>query len=220
MRGLCSRQVLNKIREFKSGSVFSWRDVAIPRFSAGTVQRALSRLEAQSKIKRYSQGMYYLPKETLVGPSRASDEAVLQKLLLEKRARDQASFGNERIRINRLIPVGATLFYEMGLTTQVPVQKSFIAPVRFSGNSKALKVVTVPMEKYQDLSDSELKSYLALVSLYKIGNESSAEVALAFKRFLKINFISRSCLRDICTRLGGQKGRKAIRNLEFVFHLN
>ncbi len=82
----------------------------IPRFSAGTVQRALSRLEAQSKIKRYSQGMYYLPKETLVGPSRASDEAVLQKLLLEKRARDQASFGNERIRINRLIPVGSNAF--------------------------------------------------------------------------------------------------------------
>lgn len=216
MRGMCSRQVINKIGEFKAGSVFSWRDVQIPRFSAGAVQRALSRLESQSKIKRRTRGVYYVPTETLVGPRRVSDEVVLQKLLLEKRARDADFFGDERVRINRLIPVGATLFYEIGLTTQVPVRKSFIAPVRFPGDSKALKVSLAPMEKYQDLTDSEVRAYLALADLNKIGNEAMSDVVRAFERYIEKQSIGRKRLRDICARLGGQKGRSAMKNLELV----
>lgn len=215
MRGLCSSQVIKNIEDIGAGRVFSWRDVQVEKFSSEAVKRVLSRLESASKIRRRGRGLYYVPVLTLVGPGRVSDEAFLSKLILERRARDFSVFGSERVQINRLIAVGATLFHEIGLTTQVPAQKSFIGPFAFRG-SRTLKVSRVVMEKYQDLSDAELKSYLALVDLDRVGNESMSEVAWSYARYIKTEAISAKRLREICTILGGQKGRRGLSNLEFV----
>lgn len=215
MRGLCSRQVMKNIEGIGAGRVFSWRDVQVEKFSSDAVRRVLSRLENESKIKRRGRGLYYVPVSTLVGPGRISDEALLSKLLIEKRARDFSAFGNERVQINRLIPVGASLFYEIGLTTQVPARKTFIAPISFPG-SRTLKVSMVPMEKYQYLSNAEVKAYLALVDLDRVGNESVSEVARSYARYIQTESISPKRLREICIIFGGKKGRRGLTNIEFV----
>lgn len=211
-----SRQISNKIEAFEPGRPFSWRDIEVPGASMSAVQRVLSRLEARSKIKRGGRGIYYIPAQTIVGPRRLPDEALLEKLLLEKRARDKGVFGDERRLINRAIPIGSALFYEIGLTTQVPVRKAFIAPVRLPEESKSLKVSQVPMERYQDLSDNELKAWLALVDLDKVTNESRTEIARSFARYIRSVEVPRKRLRSISTKIGGQKGRKALKNLEYV----
>jgi hypothetical protein len=216
MKRPCSKQIARKIGDLKAGSVFTWRDFENAESSPGAIKRALSRLESEQKIRRRTRGVYFVPSETVLGPRRIPDEHLLEKLLLEKRARDESSFGDERVRINRLVPVGAALFYELGLTTQVPARKTFISSVAFPEESRSLRVQQVPMEKYKDLSDPELRAYLALVDLNKVSNESPAEVARAYVRYLRSERISRKRLRAITAELGGQKGRRALKNLEFV----
>src|SRR5687767_8336610 len=46
--------------------------------------KALSRLAEQGAIQRVRKGVYYVPKETLLGPSRPSEPAMVRKVLSGK----------------------------------------------------------------------------------------------------------------------------------------
>lgn len=72
--------------------------------------KALARLAAQGEVRRLRKGVYYMPKPTLLGESRPSQPALIQKLL-EHRAR----------------PTGLTAANLLGLTTQLPARAEYVA---------------------------------------------------------------------------------------------
>jgi hypothetical protein len=74
------------------------------------VSRALARLAAQGAIQRVRKGVYYAPKETLLGPSRPLEPALVSKIL-GPRAR----------------PTGVTAANLLGLTTQVAGSAEYAA---------------------------------------------------------------------------------------------
>ena len=70
--------------------------------------KALARLAANGHLTRVAKGLYAAPKETLLGPSRPSELAVLQKTM----------DGSAR-------PTGATAANLLGVSTQVPARAEF-----------------------------------------------------------------------------------------------
>jgi hypothetical protein len=77
--------------------------------SAGAVSKALSRLEASGHIKRVAKGVYYVPKQTLLGESRPSAPNVVAKALP-----------------GRVRPRGVTAANLLGLSTQVAAKAELI----------------------------------------------------------------------------------------------
>ncbi len=71
--------------------------------------RALARLAEKGLLKRVAKGLYYAPKETLLGLSQPSALAVLQETMA----------GNAR-------PTGATAANLLGVSTQVPARAEFV----------------------------------------------------------------------------------------------
>jgi hypothetical protein len=84
----------------------------IPGVSIPAASRALSRLAASGAIVRARKGVYYVPRDTLLGPSRPA-AARLTERILEGRAR----------------PTGTTAAHLLGLTTQMPAQPEYAAYV-------------------------------------------------------------------------------------------
>lgn len=75
---------------------------------AGAVSQALSRLAKEGVVRRVRKGVYYRPKRTVIGESKASSIALSLKLL--------ASGAR---------PTGITAAQTLGLTSQVPAVQSF-----------------------------------------------------------------------------------------------
>jgi hypothetical protein len=75
---------------------------------AGAVSQALSRLAKEGVVRRLRRGIYYRPKQTVIGESKASS-AALSSRLLASGAR----------------PTGLTAAQTLGFTTQVSAEPSF-----------------------------------------------------------------------------------------------
>jgi hypothetical protein len=212
MKLLASRIILNEIMKMTPGKAFSWRDLTGLDLSHARIRAELARLAQSGTIKRGSRGVYYVPAESWVGPAPLSDEQVVSKLLQEKREKDRAAFGDDRIEINRLVPIGGTLFYETGLTTQVPARKEYRSSFAYS--SPTLLVRQIQMEKYRDLSDAEVRAWLGLVRVKAVSNEKFEDVLSLFYEFLLSARVTIERLRSIASLMGGLDGRRALRNLE------
>jgi hypothetical protein len=212
MKLLASRLILNEINKMTPGKPFSWRDLTGLDLDEPRIRAELARLARSGKITRGSRGVYYVPAESWVGPVTLSDEQIVSKMLQQKRESDRAAFGNDRTEINRLVPVGGTLFYETGLTTQVPARKEYRSSFAYS--SPTLLVRQVQMEKYRELSDVEVRAWLALVGLKSIANEKFENVLWLFYEFLLSTRVTIQRLRSIAAQIGGYDGRRALRNLE------
>ena len=74
----------------------------------GAVSQALSRMSREGLIRRVRKGIYYRPRQTVVGESKVSPAAMSIKLL-SKDAR----------------PTGLTAAHVLGLTTQNPARPSY-----------------------------------------------------------------------------------------------
>lgn len=100
-------------------SIWTYEDFT--GLETGAVSKALSRLTKEGLLRRLRKGMYYRPKQTIIGESRVSSVALGAKLL---------SSGAR--------PTGITAAQALGLTNQVPAIPSFAiskndAPVNLPG---------------------------------------------------------------------------------------
>jgi hypothetical protein len=104
-RGSAAAAALKRL-EAAPGSLITAADV--PGATPAAASKALSRLAQQGSIQRVRKGLYYMPKETLLGTSHPSESAVIQKVL-GARAR----------------PTGLTAANILGMSTQMPAQPEF-----------------------------------------------------------------------------------------------
>jgi|LSQX01.1.fsa_nt_gb hypothetical protein len=101
--------VASAVRQAVMGSsdrIWTYADFA--DLEMGAVSQALSRLSREGLIKRVRKGVYYRPKQTVLGESKASPAAVSARLL---------STGAR--------PTGLTAANALGLTTQNPARPSY-----------------------------------------------------------------------------------------------
>lgn len=137
----CSATTLALTQARKSpGTLLSPRDVKGTTPSAAS--RAFSRLAERGAVKRAAKGLYYAPKATLLGPSQASQFAILQK---------QAAHNSR--------PTGATAANMLGVSTQIPARAELA--LYASAKPKHSSSATITLRKTQGCKSAKLKDISA-----------------------------------------------------------
>ena len=110
---LCTIRTMNittsiktKVARIDTGEVFTYDTLSIPQSRFSAAAKALSRLVANGVIKRYKNGMYYKPKQTVFGELKPREEVLLKNYLFEN---------DKQIAY----VTGVRLYNQFGLTTQV-----------------------------------------------------------------------------------------------------
>jgi uncharacterized protein DUF6088 len=111
----------------------------LPAVSASAASKALSRLAQAGTIKRVRKGVYYIPKETLLGTSEPSRPGVTQKVLAGK-AR----------------PTGLTAASHLGLTTQMARQTELaVYATALPNGVTAARTTLRPRSRRQELDSTD-----------------------------------------------------------------
>lgn len=139
------------------------------------VSQALSRLARNDELQRVRKGVYYRPKQTIIGISKASETALATKVLSTDAG---------------LRPAGITAAQVLGMTTQNPVQTTYAvsrskAPTGLPG----IKVKTRRPSMSIDLSPTEAA---ILEFLRDRGQTSELSPEQTVKRLLGVVIAGRS----------------------------
>lgn len=109
VRNKREKSVASLVREAISNSADKiWTYTDFTGMQTAAVSQALSRLYREGLVQRIHKGVYYRPKQTVLGESKVSSAALSSKLLSS----------NAR-------PTGCTAARVLGLSTQVPVEASY-----------------------------------------------------------------------------------------------
>lgn len=100
-------QVIKDIGGIEPGKMFTYQALSAWRTSPEGTTKAMSRLVSCGQVRRYSKGVFYRPRQGVLGEVRPSDNEKI-KLYLDD---------NEKL-IGYI--TGLSLYNRMGLTTQVP----------------------------------------------------------------------------------------------------
>ena len=141
---LCTIRTMNitssiktKVARIDTGEVFTYDTLSIPQSKFSAAAKALSRLVANGVIKRYKNGMYYKPKQTVFGELKPREDVLLENYLFE----------NDK-QIAYI--TGVRLYNQLGLTTQVS------NVVRLASMDKEIKT------KIGNLTIKPAKSYVPI----------------------------------------------------------
>ena len=129
--------IKTKVARIDTGEVFTYDTLSIPQSEFSAAAKALSRLVANGVIKRYKNGMYYKPKQTVFGELKPREDVLLKNYLFE----------NDK-QIAYI--TGVRLYNQLGLTTQVP------NVVRLASKDKEIKT------KIGNLIIKPAKSYVTI----------------------------------------------------------
>ena len=83
-------------------------ELNIPNMSNSSIRMRLSRLNASGKVIKHSQGVYYIPKNTILGASKISTEEVLNKKYVNSKNNYYGFYS------------GLSFYNLIGIATQIP----------------------------------------------------------------------------------------------------
>lgn len=165
MRPKVEQHISDQIDTLENGAIF-FVDDFLEFGTSESVKKALLRLEEKQKIKRLSHGIYYKPKlSKIIGELIPSIEDIANAIA----RRDHA----------RIIPTGAFAENILGLTTQVPMNFTFLtdgaARLIKIGNRKINFKSTVP----KNLATKGKISTLVIQALKQIKKDNVDEIILS-----------------------------------------
>lgn len=136
-----SKKIKDKIEQMKPGYTFTYKqlDLQSEEYSAGT--KAIERLIKDGVIKRLSTGIFYIPKKSIFGELKPSDEELIKPYLFNK--------NNKRIAYI----TGTSFYNSIGLTTQIP------RIIKIASRDKKVYISTknvraTPVKSYVDVTNS------------------------------------------------------------------
>lgn len=174
MKKNASEIIKEKLELLGPGSTISYKDFKGVSFI--TLAKALSRLVESGKLIRVRKGIYYYPKETVLGKTVPKSEDILSKLNWN----------------DSLYPfaAGATFgSYALGLTTQVPAEKVLIGDYT-TNRSVSLMGTTYrtrrrPIRHLKNLTPKEFYTLETIRILKNIPGTAISEVLKGIIKLLK-----------------------------------
>ncbi len=136
-----SKKIKEKIAKLKPGCTFNYQqlDLLPEEYSAGA--KAIERLVKEGVIKRLSTGIFFIPKKSIFGELKPSDEELIKPYLFNKNG----------VRIAYI--TGLSFYNSIGLTTQVPrVIKIASRDKRIYISTKNVKAT--PVKSYADVTEA------------------------------------------------------------------
>ncbi|AFK04319.1 hypothetical protein Emtol_3189 [Emticicia oligotrophica DSM 17448] len=154
-------QVLSKIKKANRGSVFFIENF-LAKNNADAVRKALERLVKSGELQRVATGIYVRPeKDPVLGYVSPSIETIIRAIA----KRDKA----------RIIPTGIYALNRLGLTSQVPMNISYLT----DGSARKVKIgkrtIVFKRTSPKNLATQGEISTLAIQALRSIGKDKVKE---------------------------------------------
>lgn len=184
-------------------------ELSIPEISYDNLRKQLSRYNSQGIIEKYSQGVYYIPKETILGKSTLSINDVIYRKYISD---DNEIYG---------FFSGLSFYNKLGITTQVP----FIYEIVTNKEKSRVRKITLKNKKIilrKPYATINRNNYLEAQFLEFINNANINDIndnIDILKKYIKDNNLNKNIILDLITNYPSKTSKKLIESrllYEFV----
>ena len=143
-----AQAVESSVMNMPAGRIFGYNELPSYSDSPEAVVKAMGRMVAKKRVRRFAKGKFYVPKEGVLGKRKPSDEELIRSYLYKN--------GKLRGYIT-----GIALYNSLGLTTQIPkVIKIACNGGRQEKDLGTIKIETVVSRALVEEDKTKLLQYL------------------------------------------------------------
>jgi hypothetical protein len=184
-------------------------ELVIPEISYDNLRKQLSRYNSQGIIEKYSQGVYYIPKETILGKSTLSINDVIYRKYISD---DNEIYGYFS---------GLSFYNKLGITTQVP----FVYEIVTNKEKSRVRKITLKNKKIilrKPYATINRNNYLEAQFLEFINNANINDIndnIDILKKYIKDNNLNKNIILDLITNYPSKTSKRLIESrllYEFV----
>jgi hypothetical protein len=184
-------------------------ELSIPEISYDNLRKQLSRYNSQGILEKYSQGVYYIPKETILGRSTLSIDDVINRKYITN---DNDIYG---------FYSGLSFYNKLGISTQVP----FVYEIVTNKEKSRVREITLKNQKIilrKPYVIINKNNYLENQFLDFINNVNSNDLndnIDVLKKYIKDNNLNKNVILDLITYYPSKTSKKLIESrllYEFV----
>jgi len=185
-------------------------ELSIPEISYDNLRKQLSRYNSQGIIEKYSQGVYYIPKETILGKSTLSINDVIYRKYISD---DNEIYG---------FFSGLSFYNKLGITTQVP----FVYEIVTNKEKSRVRKITLKNKKIilrKPYATINRDNYLEAQFLEFINNANINDIndnIDILKKYIKDNNLNKNIILDLITNYPSKTSKRLIESrllYEFVW---
>ena len=198
------------LKKYGTNKPILTEELSIPEISYANLRKQLSRYNNQGILEKYSQGVYYIPKETILGRSTLSIDDVINRKYITN---DNDIYG---------FYSGLSFYNKLGISTQVPYvyeivtnkEKSRVRETTLKNQNIILRKPYVKINK---------NNYLENQFLDFINNANSNDLSDnidVLKKYIKDNNLNKNVILDLITYYPSKTSKKLIESrllYEFIW---
>ena len=188
------------LKKYGTNKPILTEELSIPEISYANLRKQLSRYNSQGILEKYSQGVYYIPKETILGRSTLSIDDVINRKYITN---DNDIYG---------FYSGLSFYNKLGISTQVPYvyeivtnkEKSRVRETTLKNQNIILRKPYVKINK---------NNYLENQFLDFINNANSNDLSDnidVLKKYIKDNSLNKNVILDLITYYPSKTSKKLI----------
>lgn len=197
------------LKKYGTNKPILTEELVVPEISYDNLRKQLSRYNSQGIIEKYSQGVYYIPKETILGKSILSINDVIYRKYISD---DNEIYGYFS---------GLSFYNKLGITTQVP----FVYEIVTNKEKSRVRKITLKNKKIilrKPYATINRNNYLEAQFLEFINNANINDIndnIDILKKYIKDNNLNKNIILDLITNYPSKTSKRLIESrllYEFV----
>jgi len=198
------------LKKYGTNKPIITEELSIPEISYDNLRKQLSRYNSQGILEKYSQGVYYIPKETILGRSTLSIDDVINRKYITN---DNDIYG---------FYSGLSFYNKLGISTQVP----FVYEIVTNKEKSRVREITLKNQKIilrKPYVEINKNNYLENQFLDFINNANSNDLSDnidVLKKYIKDNNLNKNVILDLITYYPSKTSKKLIESrllYEFIW---
>ena len=188
------------LKKYGTNKPILTEELVVPEISYDNLRKQLSRYNSQGIIEKYSQGVYYIPKETIIGRSTLSIDDVINRKYITN---DNDIYG---------FYSGLSFYNKLGISTQVP----FVYEIVTNKEKSRVREITLKNQKIilrKPYVKINKNNYLENQFLDFINNANSNDLSDnvdVLKKYIKDNNLNKNVILDLITYYPSKTSKKLI----------
>ena len=197
------------LKKYGTNKPILTEELVVPEISYDNLRKQLSRYNSQGIIEKYSQGVYYIPKETILGKSTLSINDVIYRKYISD---DNEIYGYFS---------GLSFYNKLGITTQVP----FVYEIVTNKEKSRVRKITLKNKKIilrKPYATINRNNYLEAQFLEFINNANINDIndnIDTLKKYIKDKNLNKNIILDLITNYPSKTSKRLIESrllYEFV----
>jgi hypothetical protein len=188
------------LKKYGTNKPIITEELVVPEISYDNLRKQLSRYNSQGILEKYSQGVYYIPKETILGRSTLSIDDVINRKYITN---DNDIYG---------FYSGLSFYNKLGISTQVP----FVYEIVTNKEKSRVREITLKNQKIilrKPYVKINKNNYLENQFLDFINNANSNDLSDnidILKKYIKDNNLNKNVILDLITYYPSKTSKKLI----------